>query len=167
VIRPVHHWSPQRAAATVTVVAALGALAASWLAERFELVGIPNTSVAVGVHCRNLTLTAMDGKSGADTAAMANRVLKNSHVEIKEETPNWQLPMVLVQRDFFIAKIPLWMLIVIAAAPLPLLMLERRSNTPGTCRCGYNLTGNVSGMCPECGQPVEAHTRAIASGEAA
>lgn len=22
------------------------------------------------------------------------------------------------------------------------------------CRCGYNLTGNVSGMCPECGRPV-------------
>ena len=22
------------------------------------------------------------------------------------------------------------------------------------CRCGYNLTGNVSGTCPECGSPV-------------
>lgn len=22
------------------------------------------------------------------------------------------------------------------------------------CSCGYNLTGNVSGMCPECGSPV-------------
>lgn len=26
---------------------------------------------------------------------------------------------------------------------------------PGTCRsCGYNLTGNVSGRCPECGQEI-------------
>jgi hypothetical protein len=26
----------------------------------------------------------------------------------------------------------------------------------GSCRvCGYNLTGNVSGICPECGSPVE------------
>jgi hypothetical protein len=26
----------------------------------------------------------------------------------------------------------------------------------GFCvKCGYNLTGNVSGICPECGQPIE------------
>ncbi|GMU22180.1 MAG: hypothetical protein AMXMBFR13_22680 [Phycisphaerae bacterium] len=26
---------------------------------------------------------------------------------------------------------------------------------PGCCsQCGYDLTGNVSGVCPECGQPV-------------
>lgn len=24
---------------------------------------------------------------------------------------------------------------------------------PNTCECGYDLTGNVSGRCPECGQP--------------
>ena len=25
---------------------------------------------------------------------------------------------------------------------------------PGHCqKCGYNLTGNVSGVCPECGEP--------------
>lgn len=28
----------------------------------------------------------------------------------------------------------------------------------GTCPyCGYNLTGNVSGVCPECGRPVKEH----------
>ena len=26
----------------------------------------------------------------------------------------------------------------------------------GHCRCGYDLTGNVSGKCPECGQPFNA-----------
>jgi hypothetical protein len=31
----------------------------------------------------------------------------------------------------------------------------RRPFPPGRCRkCGYNLTGNVSGRCPECGTPV-------------
>jgi hypothetical protein len=30
-----------------------------------------------------------------------------------------------------------------------------RRGRPGACRvCGYNLTGNVSGVCPECGAPV-------------
>ncbi len=27
---------------------------------------------------------------------------------------------------------------------------------PGHCRCGYNLTGNASGVCPECGIKVQA-----------
>jgi hypothetical protein len=35
----------------------------------------------------------------------------------------------------------------------------RPRRVPGTCRhCGYDLTGNVSGLCPECG-----HTCAAAS----
>jgi hypothetical protein len=30
-----------------------------------------------------------------------------------------------------------------------------RSCCKGCCKhCGYNLTGNVSGVCPECGQPI-------------
>lgn len=27
--------------------------------------------------------------------------------------------------------------------------------TPAECVCGYNLAGNVSGVCPECGRRVE------------
>lgn len=29
------------------------------------------------------------------------------------------------------------------------------SETERCARCGYNLTGNVSGRCPECGTPAE------------
>jgi len=33
--------------------------------------------------------------------------------------------------------------------------------TPGVCeKCGYNLTGNVSGVCPECGQLAAAYHEA-------
>ncbi len=48
---------------------------------------------------------------------------------------------------------PLWMsqAVLIAAT----ILLNRRASRrppPGHCAaCGYNLTGNVSGMCPECG----------------
>jgi hypothetical protein len=32
---------------------------------------------------------------------------------------------------------------------------RHRVSPPGVCRqCSYNLTGNVSGICPECGEPV-------------
>jgi hypothetical protein len=31
----------------------------------------------------------------------------------------------------------------------------RRRPPPGHCRaCGYNLKGNISGVCPECGEAV-------------
>jgi len=31
---------------------------------------------------------------------------------------------------------------------------RRERLTPFCDRCGYNLTGNLSGVCPECGEPV-------------
>jgi len=49
--------------------------------------------------------------------------------------------------------IPLWLLFLIAAIPTTFLFWrDRRSIPPGYCQeCGYDLTGNVSGRCPECG----------------
>ena len=53
---------------------------------------------------------------------------------------------------------------VAAAAGLPpcirtarlVLRARRRRRRPGLCAaCGYNLTGNVSGVCPECGHDCE------------
>lgn len=50
------------------------------------------------------------------------------------------------------ASIPLWL--PFAAAAALTVVLWRRDNAPasGHCRCGYDLTGNVSGRCPECGR---------------
>jgi len=51
---------------------------------------------------------------------------------------------------------PLWICLVITAVPTGFLWWrDRRRIPPGHCqRCGYNLTGNVSGVCPECGEVV-------------
>lgn len=61
----------------------------------------------------------------------------------------------------FIARgvvvMPLWICFVIAAGPTGCLWWRdrRRRIPPGHCQnCGYNLTGNVSGVCPECGEVV-------------
>jgi len=49
--------------------------------------------------------------------------------------------------------------------------LVRRRIRPGHCRhCSYNLTGNISGVCPECGTRIgipraETKTRELPGGE--
>jgi hypothetical protein len=51
--------------------------------------------------------------------------------------------------------VPIWILLVVAA--IPTVSLWRRGCRPpvGHCqRCGYDLTGNLSGVCPECGTNV-------------
>jgi hypothetical protein len=59
--------------------------------------------------------------------------------------------------------IPAWPLAALFAA-LPALHLYRRTrrrHLPGQCpSCGYNLTGNVSGVCPECGTATSARSAA-------
>ncbi len=39
--------------------------------------------------------------------------------------------------------------------PRPRAWSDRRFPTGECQRCGYDLTGNVSGVCPECGTPIE------------
>jgi len=55
---------------------------------------------------------------------------------------------------------PLWLPLVVATVlTATLWWRDRRRIPPGHCqKCGYNLTGNVSGVCPECGTAV-AETR--------
>jgi hypothetical protein len=60
------------------------------------------------------------------------------------------------QADVFIGLLPLWDVLVILAIPIMAFwILDQRKLPPGHCRCGYDLTGNISGICPECGTPVQ------------
>ena len=53
-------------------------------------------------------------------------------------------------------RIPLWMLFLPIAAVSLLAWRRARMRRPGHClNCGYDLIGNVSGVCPECGKEVQ------------
>lgn len=57
--------------------------------------------------------------------------------------------------------------LVVATVLLPLVWLAdawRRTLRTGHCfHCGYNLRGNTSGICPECGAPVKIETETISN----
>jgi hypothetical protein len=61
---------------------------------------------------------------------------------------------------------PLWVpSLAFAAMSVPALRYFtrfRRMHSSGSCStCGYNLTGNTSGVCPECGTPVSNKPEAV------
>jgi hypothetical protein len=60
---------------------------------------------------------------------------------------------------YYAARVPLWEPIALLSIwPICFLFvafLRRRRGKAGSCRkCGYSLTGNTSGVCPECGTRV-------------
>ncbi|HSZ58993.1 MAG TPA: hypothetical protein VK797_25355 [Tepidisphaeraceae bacterium] len=58
-------------------------------------------------------------------------------------------------------------LVLLLSAVLPFCWLaRRRPYRNGDCRgCGYSLTGNTRGICPECGSAVAQPTKALASAD--
>jgi len=67
-----------------------------------------------------------------------------------ERRPDYQGPWVNY------VWVALWLPLLLTAIPTAWLWhRDRRRIRPGCClRCGYDLTGNTSGVCPECGDKV-------------
>ena len=60
---------------------------------------------------------------------------------------------------FNFVNIPIWMLLLATALATLWLWRHNHSAKLGCVNCGYNLTGNVSGVCPECGTNTDAHLK--------
>ena len=49
-------------------------------------------------------------------------------------------------------RLPFWIPFLVVSIPTYILWRRDRRKPEGCCQeCGYDLTGNVSGVCPECG----------------
>ena len=58
------------------------------------------------------------------------------------------------------AVLPLWTALVLIGSVTAILWYRDHRPRPGHCqRCGYDLTGNVSGRCPECGKMIHRSAR--------
>ena len=64
----------------------------------------------------------------------------------------FRLPVIDYDEQF---TIPVWLLVVATGFPTAILWWRDRRPKAGFCKvCKYDLTGNVSGICPECGTAV-------------
>ena len=69
------------------------------------------------------------------------------------------LPRRLPPRNAYEGSFPVWFIVLLTTI-LPLWRVissarrHRRIKTSLCSECGYSLTGNTSGVCPECGTPI-------------
>ena len=68
----------------------------------------------------------------------------------------WSLGGWLPSRRFkYLWLVPIWNILLLAALPAVCLVWRGRRTAKDHCQqCGYNLKGNISGRCPECGRAV-------------
>ncbi len=69
-------------------------------------------------------------------------------------------PWFTLDPTYWTVHIPLWMPTVVFVFLFPYVYLPlhrmRKRRRKGLClKCGYDLTGNVSGVCPECGTEIK------------
>ena len=91
---------------------------------------------------------------GRDPTARSGLLIHNiSPPDILWSWPIW------ADRSVPYGFVALWIPFFIVLIPTVLLWLRDRQILPGYCEhCGYDLTGNVSGRCPECGKSIEGET---------
>ena len=54
-----------------------------------------------------------------------------------------------------IIRLPIWIALGMVLMATFLRWRQEALKQVGHCKCGYNLKGNVTGRCPECGTPVK------------
>ncbi len=97
-----------------------------------------------------------------DRSHQWDRIAPTSHWSVTRSQPRstarFWLPRVYVPsrvRPNYGLLLPLWFPFALFAGPTVWLWCRDRRPRSGHCLCGYNLTGNTTGVCPECGRAVD------------
>lgn len=112
-------------------------------------------------HLPNWVIAASGGQGYLAWRHQQSTAPHTFSIERRKAEFRWELPSFKNNKEFTEILFPLWMPFALFGLPAGYL-LHRDLNRPrpGTCeRCGYDLTGNVSGRCPECGKDIPKETR--------
>ena len=98
--------------------------------------------------------TALSLWSGALTISAESKPQSGFWVIILAHEFYWTPELTLPTPTMgFWLLIPLWIPFLLLAIPTVILWRRDSRPPPGHCKnCGYDLTGNISGRCPECGE---------------
>ncbi len=119
-----------------------GLLAGAWIASMF---------FAATFESRNMVLLGL--KNGSFFLSWFHQwPATQPWMRLESHPPGavYWLPTIVRNWAFTVIRVPLW--IPLSVILLLWLLARRKRPTPGHCvKCGYDLTGNRSGRCPECG----------------
>ena len=77
------------------------------------------------------------------------------YLDYKDYKSTWILNVPFPWRGWAIHLSWVSLFMLFTVVPTALLWYVDRRFPPGHCQaCGYNLTGNTSGVCPECGERI-------------
>jgi hypothetical protein len=151
-------WSRSARRTLALSLATTGVLAGLWLTSVSYWIAYSDGAQVVEIdRCACIVRTTADAEFVTTEADEPGWQWGAQHpVELHWELPHTALCVMTCVGVWSELVLPFWMLLGLSAAPaVVLLWHHRRRRRPGYCRqCGYNLTGNASGKCPECGTPV-------------
>jgi hypothetical protein len=105
----------------------------------------------IGVGIGRMTVGVEGGAFGITGPRVRGSVVSHQNLGMFA----YATPVVERLRGEWVIIVPLWCVLALVGAPTLLMWHLDRRIPPGHCqRCGYDLTGNVSGRCPECGTEV-------------
>ena len=141
----------------LAVLIGLAWIASEWWYVKYAFAAGPGGTyvcVGEGVFCYSSGLQLGDNNFLAPRPR--GLIVEKARVTAGDLTPELHGVEFTSFPGFFFLLIPLWIPLLLSAFGLILLKFIPHRPRPGHCStCGYNLNGNVSGVCSECGAVVD------------
>lgn len=117
---------------------------AAYHSSAYVAVGLGKTKFTVSVDAGCLIVYHVPDLDTGDVAKLLRRRPGRSDLML---APKW-----FRVSGWRVLALPAWLFTAVGMSVGAAIWLLTRPRRPGGCRkCGYDLTGNVSGVCPECG----------------